>query len=142
MDNVEIVRKAFTIEHWEEGQDLLADSFQSTDEAGSPPFDKDTWFGMGQMLQASFPDLENVIDDIREEGEDVSVTSHFVGTFANDLDLSAVGLGVIPASGKKVTWPPGTSLVTLEGGKITRIHNTETGPDAGMAGFLKVLGVG
>jgi len=142
MDKIEIVRRAFTVKHWEEGQNLLADNFQSTDEVGSPPFDKATWIGMGQMLQGSFPDLENVIDDIREEGAGVRITSHFVGTFANDLDLSAMGMGVIPASGKKITWPPGASMVTLAGDKIARIHSTETGPDAGMGGFLKALGVG
>jgi hypothetical protein len=138
MDKIETVKRAFSVKHWEEAQDLLADNFQSTDEGGSPPFDKATWIGMGQMLQASFPDLENVIDDIREEGQGVRVTSHFVGTFANALDLSAMGVGVVPASGKKITWPPSTSLVTLEGGKITRLHNT----GSGMGSFLQALGVG
>ncbi|NIO13348.1 MAG: hypothetical protein GTO31_05630, partial [Xanthomonadales bacterium] len=86
-------------------------------------------------------DIEYVIEDIREEGEGVRVVGRFAGTFTNDLDLSIMNLGVIPATGAPVDFPTSTSQVSFEGGKISRSHDTDTGPDAGVAGFLKALGV-
>ena len=142
MNKVETVRAAFSFPSPDESETLLADDFQATDQMGSPAMDKATWIGMGEMLKASFPDIDYVIEDIREDGEGVKVMGHFVGTFTNDLDLSPVGMEVIPASGKKIRWPTSTDMVTVEVGKITRVHNPDTGPDAGMSGFLKALGVG
>jgi hypothetical protein len=48
------------------------------------------------------------------------MTGHFEGTFKADLDLSALGAGVIPASGKKIVWPEVNVKVTVEGDKIVR----------------------
>jgi hypothetical protein len=42
--------------------------------------DKASWVGMGAMLRPSFPDIDYVIEDIREEGAGVKVEGHFVGT--------------------------------------------------------------
>ena len=142
MNKVETVRAAFSFPSLDESETLLADDFQATDEVSSPPMDKATWVGMGEMLKASFPDIDYVIEDIREEGAGVKVVGHFVGTFANDLDLSPLGMDTVPASGKKITWPSGNNQVTLEGGKLTGSHSTDTGPDAGIAGFFKAIGVG
>ena len=142
MNAVDIVRSAFDYFGNPDRYSLYSDDFQWTDSLGSPPMDKGAWVGMGQMMEASFPDIEYVIEDINEEGDTVKVVGHFVGTFTNDLDLSPMGMDVIPASGEKTTWPSNTDLITVEGKKITRIHNPGTGPDAGLAGFLKAIGVG
>jgi predicted ester cyclase len=121
---------------------FYADDFQATDSVGGQPMDKHAWLAMTPLMRASFPDIGYVVDDIREEGDKVRVTGHFVGIFTNDLDLSALGVGVIPASGKKITWPTSHSIVTLKGGKITRWHSTDTGPNAGVSGFFKAIGAG
>ncbi len=142
MDKLDIVRTVFGFSSPDVSASLLADDFQATDALGSPPMDKDTWIGMGEMLRASLPDIDYVIEDIREEGDGVKVVGHFVGSFTNDLDLSPLGMEVIPASGKVVRWPSSTSHVTVEGGKVTRSHSPDTGPDAGLPGFLKALGAG
>lgn len=142
MNRIEIVRKAFSFPTPDESGTLLSDDFQSTDEVGSPPMDKATWIGMGEVVRTSFPDMDYVIEDIQEEAAGIKVKGHFVGTFTSDLDLSAMGMDVIPASGQKITWPTGTGLATVEGGKLTKVHNTDTGPDAGISGFYRALGVG
>lgn len=141
MNKIETVRAAFSYPTPEESEALLADDFKTTNEVGSPPFDKATWIGMGEMLRASFPDIDYVIEDIREEGAGVKVTGYFTGTFTNDLDLSPMGMDSVPANGKKIKWPSETAVATVEGGRLTKVHSTNTGPDAGMAGFLKTLGV-
>jgi len=119
----------------------LSDDFQWTDELGSPPIDRSSWIAQGELMESAFPDPSLVIEEIRENGDGVIVRNRFAGTFSNDLDLSPFGLGVIPATGKAVDFPPGTDVVSFKNGKISEMHNSDTGPDAGMARFLKTLGV-
>jgi predicted ester cyclase len=140
MNKIEIVKAAFDLKNPEQATHY-ADSFQGTDSVGGQPMDKASWTGMGELLKASIPDLDHLISEIKADGDDVLVTSRFTGTFVNDLDLSAMGLGVLKATGKALEFPVGTARVTFEGDKIKEVHDLSTGPDAGMAGFLKVFGV-
>ncbi|MEJ2734812.1 MAG: nuclear transport factor 2 family protein [Anaerolineae bacterium] len=119
----------------------MSDNFQFTDELGNPPQDKDTFIAGGQPVRSALPDLAHVIEDIREEGEGVVVTHHLSGTFTNDLDLSAMGLGVVRATGKAIVFPTSSILLSFDDGKISKMHGLETGPDAGLPGFLRGLGV-
>lgn len=141
MDKVEIMKIVYSFENFDESQKYLSDDFQGTDSVGGPTFDKPGWIGMGQMFKGSMPDIKVVIDDIQEEGDMLKVKSHFTGTFTNDFDLSAMGMGVIPASGEFVEFPPSTAEITFRGDQVTKFHNTETGPEAGLPGMMKALGV-
>ena len=143
MNKIEIVKKAFSFDTpLEERKEYLSDDFQFVDSVGSPPTDKEAWFGMGQLMEASIPDLDFIIDEIHQEGEDVVFSGHFTGTFKHDLDLSAMNMGVIPATGKVLEIPGGTSRISFNGDKISKNHNLDTGPTAGMAGFLAAFGAG
>jgi predicted ester cyclase len=139
MNRIELVKTAFDLNN-PNRYSYLSDDFQWTDELGSPPMNRRTWLAMGDLMESAFPDISLIIEDIREEGDGVVVTSHFRGTFRNDLDLSPVGMGVVPATGKAVDFPSGTDLVSFDNGKISELHNRDAGPDAGMAGFLKAVG--
>jgi hypothetical protein len=141
MDIYRLVKLGSGFDDLDKSAMYLSDDFQFTDSIGGPPFDKAGWIGMGKLFQRSFPDIKEVIDDIREEGDQVMLTSHFEGTFTNDLDLSVVGMGVIPASGKMVVFPSSTNEISFDGDKISKIHNTATGPDAGLSGLLVAMGV-
>lgn len=144
MDKVEIVKKAMNFDAPpEETQSYIAENFQATDSIGGQPYDKQTWFGMGEILRASFPDMSYEIEELRQDGEDVVVKGRFVGTFENDFDMSDMNMGVIPATGKKIIFPYDTSRVSFDAdNKIVAHHNLDTGPDAGMSGFMKALGAG
>ena len=67
------------------------------------------------------------------------MTGHFQGKFTGDLDLSAMGLGIIPASGKEIVWDDAVNKVTIENGKITKME--PYGHAGGFGPFLKALGV-
>jgi predicted ester cyclase len=140
VNRIEVVRAA---NDWDnpDRNSYYSDDFQWTDALGSPPMDRDSWIAMGQLMKSAFPDISTVIEEIREEGDDVVVTSHFGGTFTNDLDLSALGMGVIPAKGKAFVFPTSTVRIGFDGDKIAKLHDPRTGPDAGLPGFLKALGV-
>jgi hypothetical protein len=137
MNKEDIVREVFAF-------DLtgshLADNFQFTDSVGSDPMNKEMWLGMGHLMTAAIPDVDFAIESIEEDGEDLLVTGRFIGTFTNDFDLSALGMGVIPATGQPINMPSSTSRVSFEGDKIVHNHDLTTGPDAGIAGFIKGLG--
>ena len=70
-----------------------------------------------------------------------AATGRITGTFTNDFDLTQMGMGVVPASGKMVEFPASTNQISFNGDKVSRFHNTETGPDAGLPGMLKALGM-
>jgi hypothetical protein len=40
-----------------------------------------------------------------------------------------------------VEFPASTTQIGFNGDEVSRFHNTETGPDAGLPGMLKALGV-
>ena len=138
MNRMELVKAAFNGDGPEQGF-YLSDDFRWSDRSGNPPMDKASFSAMAQPLMSAFPDLSVVIEDLEEDGDDALVASHYTGTFANDLDLSAAGMGVIPATGNSIVFPSQRDRVSFEGNKISEIRNLETGPDAGMAGLLKTL---
>ena len=140
MNKIEIARSAFT---WDNPDKIshFSDDFQSTDALGSPPMDKSTWFAMGPLMESAIPDITYLIEDIRKEGDGVAITGRFSGTFTNDFDLSVMGMGVIPATGAAVDFPSSTLQLSFDGDKISRVHDPSIGQDAGMAGWLKALGV-
>jgi predicted ester cyclase len=143
MNKIEIVKKAFSFDTPpEEQKEYLSDDYQFVDSVGSPPEDKEAWFGMGQLMRASIPDIVFIFDEIHQEGEDVVFSGHFTGTFKHDMDLSAMNIGVIPATGKVLNIPGGTNRISFTGDKISKNHNLDTGPTAGMAGFLAAFGAG
>ena len=143
MNKVDIVKTAFSFDTPDEiSYGYLSDDFQWSDSMGSPPMGKDAWIGMGELMKASIPDVANVIEEVHQEGENVIVASHFSGTFMHDFDLSAMNMGVIPATGKAVNFPSSTNRVSFDGDKISRLKDLGTDPNAGMAGFISALRAG
>jgi len=121
----------------EAGEKYFSDDFQNIDQGGNVVGNKDAYIGIGLACATSFTGFKAVISDLQEVSDGVIVTNHFEGIHTSDFDLSAMGLGVIPASGKKIVWPDAKSKFTVEGDKITGIHDI-TG---GLEWFLTPLGV-
>ncbi len=117
----------------------LSDDYKNYDKDGNVIMDKAMYLGMGKLLGSAFPDIKGFYSDVREEGDSIIVRYHFEGTHTGDLDLSAMGLGVIPASGKKIVWPDDTTAFEIQGDKI--ISNRTYGDSAGVESFLAALGV-
>jgi predicted ester cyclase len=139
--NIDVVKawNDLPIEDIEGNAAYIADDFQHIGQDGSVDMNKEAWVGMSQMLLASFTDFDYVVTELREEGDAVIMTGHFEGKHTGDLDLSAMGLGVFPASGREIVWPDTSDKVTVEGGKIAKIESV--GDVDGMKAFLTALGV-
>ena len=140
MNKIDTAKTVFSFDNIDQNAKYLSDDFQGTDAVGGPTFDKAGWMGMGQMFKHSLPDIKVLIDDIHEESDSVVVTSRITGTFTNDFDLTQMGMGVVPASGEMVEFPASTTQISFNGDKVSKFHNTETGPGAGLPGMLKALG--
>ncbi|MCK4899071.1 MAG: nuclear transport factor 2 family protein [Anaerolineales bacterium] len=123
----------------EAAEACLADDFHTVDKDGKVVLSKEGFVGMGRMMVGSFPDFGFVTTDIRMEGSHVIFTGHNEGTHVSDLDLSAMGVGVVPASGKKIVWPEASMKLTVEGNRIAKME--PYGGAAGLQGFLSALGV-
>ena len=96
-----------------------AESFQSLDKDGQVIGDKAAMVGMAGFIYTAFPDFKGVVHDVTEQDGGVMLTFHFEGTQTNDFDLSAMGMGVIPASGKHVVTPEAKTFFKVENGQIT-----------------------
>jgi predicted ester cyclase len=115
----------------------FSDDFQNVDEDGNVLMNKEAYLGMVQLLYGALNDLTWVLADLREEDDGVVMSGHFEGTHTGDLDLSAMGMGVIPASGKKIVWDDATAKWTVQGDKIVRLE--PHGGASGLEGFLAPL---
>ena len=124
---------------FEANEKYLSDDFQILDKEGNMQMNREAYLGMGSLLYDSFPDFNNVVRDAREEGDSVMVRSHFEGTFTGDLDLSAMGMGVIPASGKKIVWPEAATEWKFTEDQIASIQSKDE--NGGLGPFLAAIGV-
>ena len=117
---------------------LLSDDFVTVDSEGNVTMDKQGFLGMQHLLHHALPDIRYVLSDIYDEGDGVVIDGHFEGTFENDLDLSAAGMGVIPANGKRIVWPSSTAKFVVAGDQILRevAHGEDNG---GVEAFLAPL---
>lgn len=117
----------------------LSEDFKNLNKDGSVQGDREAYVGIGVMISAALTDFKWVLTELSEEVEGKVVNKgHFEGTHTADLDLSALGLGVVPASGKKIVWPDATVIFEVKGDKILSVQNTT---DDGIASFLAPLGV-
>lgn len=123
----------------EAAKTYLSDDFQSLDKDGNVLMNKEAYIGMIQLLFAAFKDLVHVRGDVREEGDSVIVNGHFEGTHTGDFDISAMGMGIIPASGKKIVWPEASNEFNVEGDKVVSVK--PYGDSGGTEAFLAALGV-
>jgi hypothetical protein len=123
--------------HKAASEKYLSDDFKNIDQEGNVIANKEAYIAMALASAASFTGFKVVVSDLQEVSDGVIMTNHFEGTHTGDLDLSALGLGVFPASGKKIVWPDAQSKFTVEGNQITGIQEIS----GGLEYFLGPLGV-
>jgi len=104
------------------------------------PVSVQEWRGLAALFRTAFPDWSFNARVERVEGDVVHVTAQVTGTHTGNLDLTALDIGIIPATGKSISLPQGTGRVTLEGDKVVNLH-FDVVPGAGIPGILAQLGV-
>ncbi len=113
----------------------FSDDYQGLDKDGNVMSDKAAYIGMSQLLLTAFIGFKGVVHDISEDGDSVILTFHFEGTHTGDLDLSMMGLGVIPASGKRIVTPESKTRFKVEGNQIVGSQPISGGFESLLAGL-------
>lgn len=117
----------------------LSEDFQFSGPVPNPINGKQ-WFALLEKLNTAFPDINYNSRILGVEGDVVKATNKITGTHTVDLDLSAWGMGVFPATGKSVSLPEEQSDTTVKDNKVTSVH-VYAGENGGLMGILKQLGV-
>jgi predicted ester cyclase len=117
----------------------LADHFQFSGPVPEPIGGAE-WVGLLKVLAAAFPDLQLNVNMTSVEGNVVGTTNQLSGTHTADLDLSMMGMGVVPATGRSFSLPVEEGEGVWDGDKIVSIH-IPSGEGSGLMGILAQIGV-
>jgi hypothetical protein len=118
---------------------LLSNDFTNLDQDGKVALTREGILNLGRMMSAAFTDYGFVVNTLSEESDYIIITGHNEGVHTTDLNLTAMGLGIIPASGRKIVWPEASAKLTITGNKVTQLE-PHAGP-AGLKAFLSALGI-
>jgi predicted ester cyclase len=124
---------------FETAKSLLADDFQFSGPIPEP-VNKEAWLAMSTGLKIAFPDLDYHFKVIGTEGDIVRITSQLSGTHTGPFDLTAMNMGVIPATDKTFSAQREKAKVTVKENKITS-WAVELTEGAGLTAILDQLGV-
>ena len=118
---------------------MLADDFQFSGPVPTP-INRDSWLGMSASLKTAFPNLDYHFNVIGAQGDIVKTTSQLSGTHTNSFDLTAMNMGVIPATDKDFSVKVEKTKVTVKDNKVTSWAVEQT-DGAGLSAILDQLGV-
>ncbi len=105
MNQVDTVKKVFELIE-NKNADAVA-QYLSADFTISGPFPEpmpgQEWLALQEnMMDPAFPDWAWNINDIHQHGDQVHMTYSITGTNTGDLDLSQMGMPVIPTTGRAI----------------------------------------
>jgi len=120
-------------------QSMLANDFQFSGPVPEP-ISGPAWMGMSANLKAAFPNLDYQFKIESVDGNKVHISAQLKGTHSGDLDLTAMNMGVIPATNKSFAAAHEHGEATVQDGKVKTwaMHPTE---GAGLMAILGQLGV-
>jgi hypothetical protein len=120
-------------------QSLLADDFQFSGPMPQP-VNGPAWIAMSAVLKAAFPDLNYRFNIESMEGNTAHVAAELKGTHKGNLDLTAMGMGVIPATNKSFASKHEHGEAIVQDGKVKTFAMKPT-EGAGLMAILSQLGV-
>lgn len=142
MTNSEILKKwgASTVNgDWETFNALTSDDFQLIG-PGPEPLDKQAYQGWIKSVVEANTNHSNNLELTSVSDNVFKGTVQMEGTHSKDWDLSFMGLGIIPVTGKSWRNPKENLTVTLKDGKIVKCE-VEVPENGGIGGILTQLGV-
>ena len=119
--------------------DLLADDYEFSGPIPDP-VGRDQFLGLMELMWEAFPDMRINTRLVNIKGNVVHFTNQLAGTHTGDLDLSAMGMGVIPATGRSFSMAREDGESVIADGYIISTHVQPT-EGAGLMAILHQLGV-
>jgi hypothetical protein len=128
----------------QKGDFKLARSYLSNDFqfSGSvpQPMDGDEWMGLCMILKKAFPDLDYHFQVKSMEGDSAIISTRLNGTHSGYFDLTALHMGVIPATNRPIAAAQEYGRVTVKDGLVASWANIRT-EGAGLLAILRQLGI-
>jgi len=124
---------------WEKVASFLSEDFKFMGPVPEP-MNGMQWVRLSESLKRAFPDIQYNLRIDSIEGEVVRTTTQLSGTHTGDLDLTAMGLGVIPATGKSFSNPEEEGDAVVRGEEVVSLHVKST-DGSGLMGILQKIGV-
>jgi predicted ester cyclase len=135
----EVYADAFNAGDLDTLADLLADDFQFSGPVPEP-MGRDQFLGLMDVMWNAFPDLQFNTRLVDLNRNVVRFTNQLAGTHTGDLDLSSMGLGVIPPTGRSFSMAREDGETVIQDGYVVSTHVYPT-EGAGMMAILGQLGV-
>jgi hypothetical protein len=101
---------------------------------------RDQFLGLMELMWKAFPDIQFNSQLVNIKGNVIRFTNQLAGTHTGDLDLSAMGMGVIPATGRSFSMAREDGESVIADGYIISTHVQPT-EGAGLMAILHQLGV-
>ncbi len=138
-ETVKTLMEAVQSGDYKKARSLLSDDFMFSGPVPEP-INGEQWLGMSASMKAAFPDLDYHFQVEGVEGEVVKTSSQLSGTHSGNFDLTAMGMGVIPATGKSFSMVKDSAEGEVREGKVVayRVQPTE---GAGLIAILTQLGI-
>ncbi len=140
IDIVKVFYGTYSLMGAEKARQYLADDFQLLGFT-SLPMDRAAWIGYLTALKKALPDLKIRLTNVKESGDEIRFTETGLGTHRLPLDLSALGLPVIPVGRVQIDFPNSEWVLTVTDGKIARAELLSPTSQTGLAGTLLAFNV-
>jgi SnoaL-like polyketide cyclase len=138
-ETVKTLQSALQSGDFKKAKTFLSDDFQFSGPIPEP-VNGEQWMGISTNLKVAFPNLDYHFGIESAEGNVVHISAQLSGKHTGNLDLTAMGMGVIPATGKSFSAKREQADVTLRGDKVASwaVQPTE---GAGLVAVLSQLGI-
>jgi len=118
---------------------MLTDDFRFSGPIPKP-VNREDWLTMSANLKTAFPDLNYHFIVTDTDGDVVKTTSQLSGTHTGSFDLTAMKMGVIPATEKRFSSKIEKTKITVKDNKV-KSWVVEPTEGAGLNAILGQLGV-
>ena len=139
IETVKALQGAIQSGNFERARTFLSDDFEFSGPVPEP-LSAEQWMGLSAILKTAFPNLDYHFRIESAEGNVVHMSAQLSGTHRGNLDLTAMGMGMIPSTGRSFSATREQSRVTLRGDKIVSCVGQPT-EGAGLLAVLSQLGV-
>jgi hypothetical protein len=133
------VQAAFEAGDWDTVLSYMTDDFQADGVGFAQPLGAQEWLVVSKALRGGFPDISYNFEIESVEGDVVRSSTQITGTHTGDLDLSPLGMGVIPATGRSISAPREVNESVAAGDKFKSIY-FHTPEEGGLRGILGQIG--
>jgi hypothetical protein len=118
---------------------LLTEDFQFSGPVPEP-INGEQWMGISKSMKTAFPDLNYRFKIVGVVGDVVGSSHQLSGTHSGDLDLTTLGMGVIPSTGKSFSLAKESAKWMVCDGMVISFRAEPT-EGAGLSAILKAIGV-